>query len=202
VAATRPNLAKRPFVDARAANVVAVVLLLAAVALTATSVRTVNAYLAGSKRSRESVAALRAEIGTLEASRREAEQKLSRFDLAGLKAGAEEANELARLRTFSWTRFLTRLERTLPNDVRVETIRLSRPKREQAVAPTAAETFDVSLRLVSSDPDVLPRLVRTFYGSPYFDAPTPLSEAGGERGSADGRTFSLDVVYRDRETKP
>ena len=86
--------------------------------------------------------------------------------------------------------------------MRVETIRLSRPKREQAVAPTAAETFDVSLRLVSSDPDVLPRLVRTFYGSPYFDAPTPLSEAGGERGSADGRTFSLDVVYRDRETKP
>lgn len=200
--ATRPNLARRPFVDARAANVVAAVLLLLAVALTVTSVRTVVGYLDDSKKSRESVAALRAEIARLEASRRDAEQKLARFDLAGLKAGAEEANELARLRTFSWTRFLTRLERTLPNDFRVESIRLARPTAAEAGAAASGDAFAVGLTLVSRDPDGLPRLVRTFYASPWFDAPTPVSEAGGERGSPDGRTFAVDVLYRDREARP
>ena len=69
---------------------------------------------------------MRAEIGRFEAAGREAEQKLARFDLAGMQAGAEEANELVRLRAFSWSRFLTRLEKTLPNDVRVVSVSLSK----------------------------------------------------------------------------
>lgn len=62
---------------------------------------------------------MRTEIARFEASARAAEEKLTRFDLAGMSAGAEEANELVRLRSFSWSRFLTRLEKTLPYDVRV-----------------------------------------------------------------------------------
>ena len=30
----------------------------------------------------------------------------------------------------------------------------------------------------------------------------PLSEAGGEQGSAEGRSLSISVLYRDREEKP
>ena len=52
------------------------------------------------------------------------------------------------------------------------------------------------------DPDGLPKLIRAFYASPWFDAPTPSSEAGGELGDVEGRTFALDLVYRDREAKP
>ena len=206
MAALRPNLARRPFVDTRPANLVAALLLSAAIGLTFVSVRTVRAYVAGSKTSREAIAGLRSEIGRYEEARREAETKLARFDLDGLKAGSEEANALARLRTFSWTRFLTRLEKTLPSDVRVVSMGLSRekPVKSSERAPAAADpdAFALSLSLVSRDPDGMPKLLRTFYASPWFDAPTPLSEAGGEHGSVEGRSLSINVLYRDREMKP
>ena len=204
MAAIRPNLARRPFVDSRPANVAAVLLLLVVLVLTLVSVRTVHAYLEGSRQSRAGIVSLRAEIARFEASARAAEEKLTRFDLAGMSAGAEEANALVRLRTFSWSRFLTRLEKTLPNDVRVVSVSLSREKEKKpgAARPGAEEAFLVSLSLVSRDPDGLPKLIRAFYASPWFDAPTPRSETGGEQGSAEGRSFLLDILYRDREAKP
>lgn len=201
--AARPNLARRPFVDSRPANVAAALLLVSAVALTAISVRTVHAYREGSRKSREEIAALRVEIGRLEASRREAGQKLARFDLPGIHAGAEEANALARLRSFSWSRFLTRLEKSLPNDVRVDSISLQRDKRTSGEAgPAGEEAFAVTLSVVSRDPDGLPRLIRAFYESPWFDQPTPRTEAGGEQGSVEGRRLGLEVLYRDSGVKP
>ena len=204
MATLRPNLARRPFVDTRPANVTAGVLLLSAIVMTTTSVRTVYGYLEGSKRSREAIVSLRSEIESLAATRRDAEQKLARFDLAGLRAGAEEANSLARLRAFSWSRFLTRLEKTLPSDVRVVAVGLSRENETAAsrAAAPADQAFHVTLSLVSRDPDGLPKLIRAFYASPWFDAPTPVGEAGGEKGSTEGRTLSLGVLYRDREAKP
>ncbi len=204
MAAARPNLARRPFVDSRPANVAAVVLLLAAVVLTAISVRTVHAYLEGSRQSRAEIASLRAEISRLEASGRKAEAKLARFDLAGMQAGAEEANDLARRRAFSWSRFLTRLEKTLPNDVRVVSVSLTKAEAKKSATKEARaeDAFAVALSLVSRDPDGLPKLIRTFYSSPWFDAPTPVAETGGEQGSVEGRSFVLDIVYTDREAKP
>lgn len=199
----RPNLARRPFVDTRPANVAAAVLVLAVVVLTAIGARTVLAYLGGSRASREAIATLRVEIARLEASRKESQAKLARFDLAGMRAGAEEANALARLRSFSWSRFLTRLEKTLPNDVRVLSVQLSRPTESSGgPAPAATDAFRVTLTLVSRDPDGLPKLLRAFYGSAWFDAPTPVSESGGDTGSPEGRTLAVEVVYTDREAKP
>ncbi len=204
MAATRPNLARRPFVDSRPANVAAAVLLSAAIVLTVVSVRTVHSYLEGSRQSRAEIATLRTEITRFEASGHAAEQKLARFDLSGMRAGAEEANELARLRTFSWSRFLTRLEKTLPNDVRVVSVSLTGGEKGKAGSQAAStdDSRQVSLALVSRDPDGLPRLIRAFYASPWFDAPTPVSETGGEKGSVEGRDFALEIVYRDREAKP
>jgi Tfp pilus assembly protein PilN len=205
MAAIRPNLSRRPFVDSRPANVAAAVLLLAVLVLTLVSVRTVHSYLEGSRQSRAEIASLRAEIAGFEAAAREAEGKLTRFDLAGMSAGAEEANALVRLRSFSWSRFLTRLEKTLPNDVRVVSVNLSKEAEKKTAVPEEArpgETFTVSLSLISRDPDGLPKLLRAFYASPWFDAPTPLSETGGDRASAEGRSFILDIVYRDSEVRP
>lgn len=204
MAAARPNLARRPFVDVRPANVAAAVLLMAVVVLTSIDVKTVHAYLGGSKTSRGEIASLRGEIARLEEARRESERKLSRFDLAGMQAGAEEANALARLRAFSWSRFLTRLEKTLPNDVRVVSLALSREEGKSAdrKKPASEEAFRVTLSLVSRDPDGLPKLIRAFYASPWFDAPVPVSETGGEAGSVEGRSLVVEVLYADREARP
>jgi Tfp pilus assembly protein PilN len=203
VAAARPNLARRPFVDVRPANVAAGILLLAVVILTSIGVRTVHAYLGGSRTSREQIASLRSEIARLEESRRESERKLSRFDLAGMQAGAEEANALARLRAFSWSRFLTRLEKTLPNDVRVVSLALSQEEEKATDRKRPpSDAFRVGLSLVSRDPDGLPKLIRAFYASPWFDAPVPVSEIGGEAGSVEGRSLVVEVLYTDREARP
>jgi Tfp pilus assembly protein PilN len=202
VANVRPNLARRPFVDSRPANAATAALVVVVVVLSAVSVRTVHAYLEGSEKSRARIASLRAEIDQLEAARRDAQQKLARFDLEGMRAGAEEANALAKLRAFSWSRFLTRLEKTLPNDVRVVSVSLARERQAVPDASGGPEAFEVLLSLVSRDPDGLPRLLRTFYAAPWFEDPTPVSEAGGEKGSVDGRTLSIVVLYYDREAKP
>ncbi|MFN7990093.1 MAG: hypothetical protein U0529_21655 [Thermoanaerobaculia bacterium] len=206
MAAARPNLARRPFVDSRPANLAAALLVLAVVVLTLVDARTVRSYLEGSRTSREQVASLRAEIARLEESRRESEKKLARFDLAGMQAGAEEANALARLRAFSWSRFLTRLEKTLPNDVRVVSLALSQDKEKTAdgrPVVVGPDSFQVGLSLVSRDPDGLPKVIRAFYASPWFDAPVPVSETGGEAAtSAEGRSLVVEVLYTDREAKP
>lgn len=207
MAAARPNLARRPFVDARPANVAAAVLIVAAVVLTLVAARTVVSYLEDSRTSREQVAALKGEIARLDEARRESERKLARFDLAGMQAGVEEANALAKLRSFSWSRFLTRLEKTLPNDVRVVSLSLtkegeSKTASERRPAP-GPEAFPLSLSLVSRDPDGLPKVIRAFYDSPWFDAPVPVSESGGESGrSAEGRSMTINVLYTDREARP
>jgi hypothetical protein len=39
-----------------------------------------------------------------------------------MRAIAEDANRIARRRAFSWTRFLDRLEKTLPADTRLAAI--------------------------------------------------------------------------------
>ena len=70
MAAPRPNLARRPFVDTRPANRAAALLLAAAIGLTFVSVKTVRSYVEGSRTSREAIAGLRSEITRHEEARR------------------------------------------------------------------------------------------------------------------------------------
>ncbi len=211
----RLNLARRPFVDSRPVNLAAGVLSVVIVVMTIVSVSTVRSYLAGSKKTREMIGSLRAESARLDAERTTVEAALSRVDIAGLSVGAEDANSLARRRVFSWTRFLTRLEEVLPEDVRVTQISLAR--RAGAVPAPAAATaggagtaapaarpdeVEVQLALVSRDPDGMPKVVRAFYASRWFDRPQPASETGPEKGVAEGTTLNLSVSYVDAGRVP
>jgi hypothetical protein len=111
------NFARRPFRDDRPAYGLAAFLVLAGAVLL-----TINLRLAGDYR--RQVADTRAEIATLEARQRSAEEKaraaraaLGSYQLSAL---AEESKGLALIaaeRKFSWTALLSRLERTLPPDV-------------------------------------------------------------------------------------
>lgn len=195
----RLNLARRPFVETRPANLTAGVLAVLALVLTVVSVRTVRRYLVESHRTRDAIAVLRAEIDALETARHAGEAALARFDIGELAASAEDANLIAGRGSFSWTRFLTRVERTLPADVRVATIALA--GNESSKRPgdrgSGPDTMTVQLVLVSRDPGGLPKTIRALYGSPFFDRPRPISEESPERGPGDGRRLSVEVVYRD-----
>lgn len=194
----RLNLAKRPFVDTRPANIVAAVLVLLVVGLSFVSFRTLARYRAESAKTRGAIAALNAEIVGLEDSRRAAEAALARFDVDELAASASDAEQIVRRRDFSWTRFLTHLEQTLPADVRVASIALSRHGEGKGGAHALpSDVMDVELVLISRDPEGLPKTIRALYASPYFDRPVPHSEEGGDRGTPEGRRLTLGVTYRD-----
>ena len=148
--ARRFNLARRPFVDTRPANLTALVLLVLVLGVSFVAVRTVFRYLNDSRRTRDAIAQLKAEIAGLEEDRQRAEASLSRLDVAGLSA-----NAIALRRAFSWTRFLTRLEKTLPEDVRIASISLQKaaaaPGAGGGVRGVSGETMTVGLTLISRD---------------------------------------------------
>ncbi|MDL2717707.1 MAG: hypothetical protein PT977_08135 [Acidobacteriota bacterium] len=199
----RFNLARRPFVDTRPANLTATFLAVLVLALSFVAGRTVIRYFADSSRTRASIASLRAEISRLEDARRRADASLARIDVGALAGDVEDANEIALRRAFSWTRFLSRLEKTLPPDIRVASIGLQKviaPSGAPAIArPGTGETVLVSLILVSRDPNGLPKTIRAFDASPWFDVPTPVSEDRGEKGLPEGRRLALSVAYHDVE---
>ena len=199
----RFNLARRPFVDTRPANLTAGFLVVLVAALSFVAARTVIRYFADSSRTRASIASLRAEISSLEEARQKADASLARVDVASLAADVEDANEIALRRAFSWTRFLSRLEKTLPPDLRIASIALQkRPEASGSRAagrPGPAETVLVNLTLISRDPNGLPKTIRAFDASPWFDTPSPASEDRGEKGLPEGRRLVLSVVYHDVE---
>ncbi|MGZ5428722.1 MAG: hypothetical protein ACXWFS_06920 [Thermoanaerobaculia bacterium] len=199
----RFNLARRPFVDTRPANLTAGILAVLVAALSFVAARTVIRYFADSSRTRASITSLRAEISSLEEARQKAAASLARVDVASLASDVEDANEIALRRAFSWTRFLTRLEKTLPSDLRIASIGLQKvtassgsPALERS-APS--ESVLMTLTLISRDPNGLPKTIRAFDASPWFDKPTPASEDRGEKGLPEGRRLILTVAYHDAE---
>ena len=200
----RFNLARRPFVDTRPANLTATFLAVLVAALSFVAARTVIRYFADSSRTRASISNLRAEISSLEEARRQAEASLARIDVGALAADVDDANEIALRRAFSWTRFLSRLENTLPPDIRIASIGLQKMTAASATAIArrgSGETVLVSLVLVSRDPNGLPKTIRAFDASPWFEGPAPTSEDRGEKGLPEGRRLALTVAYHDVESR-
>jgi hypothetical protein len=202
----RFNLARRPFVDTRSANLTAGFLAVIVAALSFVAARTVFRYFDDSKRTRASIAELKAEISSLEEARQKAEASLARVDVTSLAADVEDANEIALRRAFSWTRFLSRLEKTLPSDIRISSIGLQKlagasGSSSAAVRRGPAETVLVTLTLISRDPNGLPKTIRAFDASPWFELPTPASEDRGEKGLPEGRRLILSVAYHDVDAR-
>jgi hypothetical protein len=202
----RFNLARRPFVDTRPVNLTVGLLAVAVLGVSFVAARTVARYLDDSRRTRDAIASLRSEIAGLEEARERAEASLARVDVAGLSADVEDANAIALRRAFSWTRFLTRLEKTLPADLRIASISLqkavSASGTEGGLKSVSGESMLVGLILISRDPNGLPKTIRAFDASPWFERPVPASEDRGEKSVPEGRRLVLSVVYKDVEGRP
>lgn len=115
----RGNLATRPFYNERLVRVLLTTALVAAAAWAAVNVATVvslsqqGSMLADRVRSAgEATAAARQEALQLRAT-------LNAADVAAAAGAANEANQLITQRTFSWTTLFSRVEATLPADVRL-----------------------------------------------------------------------------------
>jgi Tfp pilus assembly protein PilN len=180
------NFARRPFQDDRPAFGAVAVLLLAGAVLLVANVRLFARY-------RRGVSDVRAEIATLDARQRIADEKarsaktaLSSYQLSSL---AEESRELSRIvaeRRFSWTMLLARLEKTLPGDVGI--LRLQ-------------PVFDkdggvrLELQLVARGREAVVPTITALSKDPAFRAVEMRTESSPEGASVDPFQFQLSSRY-------
>ena len=118
----RTNLSSRPFYNERLVTLVIAVLGVVAVALAVVGVQQILSLSAERTRlrdqiARDEMAANRADTETVAL-----QKAINAKALKGLATSAQLANTLIDERTFSWTVFFGLLEKTLPNDVRVESV--------------------------------------------------------------------------------
>jgi Tfp pilus assembly protein PilN len=119
----RTNLATRPFYNERAVRLVLIAI--AGLGLAATAFNVTRVVQLSQRDTQLLTQASRDESQARDVSRR-ALQLRATIDpqvLEAASADARQANELIDRRTFSWTELLNRIETTLPDDVRVTTLR-------------------------------------------------------------------------------
>jgi len=90
-------------------------------------------------------------------------------------------------RRFSWTSLLTRLERTLPPEVRVT--RLT-PHFEETGETT------MSIGLLGKNADSVVRTIAAFARDPAFESVALHSESTPEKGVPEGHSFEVTVRCR------
>lgn len=182
----RLDFARRPFLDERPVWAVVTVALLAGALLLTANIRLYAAF-------RRDVAHVLAEIEELRLrsdvaakASGEARGVLQSYKLSSLAVESESLLRLVAERRFSWTGLLARLERTVPPDVRLA--------RLTPHFDTAAEV-KLDIGLVGRSPESVVKTIAALSADPTFHDVELKSEAGPERGTPEGYSFDLAVVF-------
>jgi len=186
----RANLSTRPFYNERMVHVWLLVLAVAVAAATAFNASRVLRY--STSDTRLATQASRDESKAADLRRQAAALRASvdprQVDFAA--ADARQANELIDRRTFSWTELFNRFETTLPDDVRIASVR---PK----VDAELGIVLNISV-LAKSVEDVNSFIVN-LEGTGAFANVRPAEEHTDEAGLL---VSSLEVVYLPTAGKP
>jgi Tfp pilus assembly protein PilN len=184
--ARRLDFARRPFRDERPVLLAAGLAFAAAALLLAENVHLYRAFhrdMEGTGRQIEFLENRRSRAA------RDAEQSRAALNSYRVSALAQESRGLLRIvgeRRFSWTRLLSRLERTLPPEVRVT--RLT-PQFEETGETT------MTIGLLGKDADSVVRTIAAFARDPAFDSVALHSESSPEKGVPEGHSFEVTVKY-------
>jgi hypothetical protein len=176
------NLAARPFRDYRPVYAVVVIASLLVAFLMLNNVDTYYRYVRETRTTRDDIAridaAIQQEHDRAEAARRD----ITRIDLVALSKESKFVNSQIAQRAFSWSELLDRLERVLPNNVRVISI-----------SPSFADNGLVHLSLVlegKASDSLLTTLTR-LQRDAHFASPFPSALDTGN-----GYHFSITVDYK------
>ena len=120
----------------------------------------------------------------------EARSVLQSYKLSSLAGESQSLLKLVAERRFSSTALLSRLEKTLPADVRL-----------QRLSPQFADTAEVVLQLglVGRSPETVVKTIAALASDRAFRDVALKMEASGERGIPEGYTFELTLVYAPDE---
>ncbi len=183
------NLASRPFRDFRPVYAAVVVMALLTAFLALNNVDTLLRYRTETKTTRADISQLEQQTAEEQHKADTLTQRLRGFDLKLLLSQTEFANTQLAERAFSWSELLDRLERVLPDDVRL-----------QSVSPTFDKDGLVHLAMmcVAKSGTGLSTTINHFNGDSHFANAFPASEVvepGGER------RITLSVDYRPTITR-
>ena len=113
---------------------------------------------------------------------------LQSYKLSSLAAESQSLLALVAERRFSWTALLTRLEKTLPADVRLARLQ---PRFDDP----SAVALDISL--VGRSPDSVVKTIAALSADPAFRDVELKSEATAEHGAVEGHSFELSTLYAE-----
>src|SRR5262245_48535947 len=119
----RTNLSTRPFYNERAVHALLALAAALVVALTAFNVIEIVVLSRRQSALSASAASATSRAGELRTHAVQVRQGINTKELETIAGAAREANAIIGQRLFSWTDLLNRLETTLPDDVRITTLR-------------------------------------------------------------------------------
>jgi hypothetical protein len=182
----RPNLAGKPFLDARPVVVASAALAVIAVVLTAVSVVEYVSERGAETHLAESVRRLQASRDGLMGEVAALDRTLAREPWKKLKAETASMQQIVVQRRSLWGPLFADLERVLPWDTRLV-----------AIDPQASESGEIRVGLsgLAADRAAWLKLLGHLFTDSHFSDPVPLSEeAPGEQNAA-GFRFTLRVRY-------
>ena len=187
-----PNLATRPFLNARPVWLVTATAGLAALILLALNLRL---FLVANRSLEDEVArrdALLERHEVLEAEVRKDIGTLERVPWRTLTRRVQATNLILREHAFSWLGMLDDIERVMPYDVRLTKI-----------APAVgAEGIVLSLELIAHNRDAMLQLLDNLIADDQFSNPTPSTEATPEEETSSDYVMSLRVNYHPNGEAP
>jgi len=189
VRALHLNLASRPYRDYRPVYIVVVIASLLIAFMLLNNIETGYRYARDTRTTRQKITTVEQQTRAEDDRAAQANQQIKTFNVKVLADQAQFANARLAERAFSWSELLDRLERVLPDDVRLE-----------SVAPAFAKNGTVRLTLdaVAKTNAGMVRTLDRFNHDPRFANAFPSSEAktnGGYR-------FILTVDYRPSIMRP
>lgn len=178
------NLASRPFRDYRPVYAAVVVMALLTAFLALNNVDTLLKYRTETKTTRSDIALLEQQTADEQRKADALTQRLRGVDLKLLSTQTEFANAQLAERAFSWSELLDRLERVLPDDVRL-----------QSVTPGFDKDGLVHLGLMcfAKSGNGLSATINRFNADPHFANAFPTSETVDPTGE---HRIVLGVDYR------
>ncbi len=182
----RPNLASNQFLDVRPVVVVAAVLTLAALGLTAVSLAEFFRARGREKEYAGALARMESRRSELVAKVEQTNRQMAAVGWKKLQAETAAMQEVVARRALVWSQLLADLERTIPWDVRLTSI-----------VPTIDKDGSVVVGLtgIATGRPAWLKLLARFFTDPKFSKPIPNNEEAPSATNGLGYRFQLTVHY-------
>jgi len=177
------NLASRPYRDYRPLYAIVVVASILIAIMLLNNIETRVRYARETKTTRAKIDQIDSQTAAENRKTDETNQRLRTVNVKLLADQAQFVNARLAERAFSWSELLDRLERVLPDDVRIESI-----------SPTFAKdgTVHLSMEGVAKNGQGMVHTIDRFNREPHFANPFPTAEDQTDKGFR----FGIGVDYR------